>query len=75
MDPVAVEAIEAMYKIWGTEAKLNYLRLLAVIEFLAWKRPDGELRFPDEHLLTLNELDVEVIDKMILATRTVEVAA
>jgi hypothetical protein len=76
LDPVAVEAVQRMYEIWQTpETNLNYLRLLAVIEFLAWKRPDGELRFADEELLNLNPLDVEIIDRMILATRTVDVAA
>lgn len=71
MDPVAVEAVQTMYAIWQTpQTSLNYLRLLAVVEFLGWKKPDGDLRFPDEHLLTLNKLDVDVIDKMITACNT-----
>jgi len=70
LDPVTVEAVEQMYDIWQTpETNLNYLRLLAAIEFLSWKKPDGELRFADEELLNLNELDIAVIDKMILATQ------
>lgn len=73
LDPVAIESAKAMYAIWQTPATdLNYLRLLAVIEFLSWKKPDGELRFADEELLKLNPLDIAVIDKMIRACQTTE---
>jgi hypothetical protein len=76
MDCVAAEAVERMYAIWGTaETELNLLRLLAVIEFLCWKKPDGELRFPDERLLELNPLDVKVIDRMIVAVNSAAAVA
>jgi hypothetical protein len=73
LDCVAAgETLDAMLAVYGPKGEpVNLLRLLAMVEFLAWKKPDGEGRFPDETLLEFHETDIATMDQAFIAQQTV----
>ncbi len=64
LDVEASKNVERMLKVFADPAKpIPLLRLLAMIEFLCWKRRNnGEFRFPDEGLLDFHPEDIETMD-------------
>ena len=67
-DVEAAKNVERMIATWSDpQNPMTLLRLLAILEFICWKKRDGENRFPDELLLDFVPTDIAMMDQAFLA--------
>jgi hypothetical protein len=68
--------VEKMIQVFADSTKhIPMLRILAMVEFLCWKKSDGSDRFPDEGLLDFHEDDIATMDAASNAQRLALAAA